>query len=193
MLLEKVAGAKWLSQFYLAGGTSLALQLGHRLSIDFDFFTDKTFSTQKIIQHLSKVGKVSIQDESTGTLNLFLDQIKLSFLLYPYPLIHSTHDFNQAKLASIDDIAAMKLIAIAQRGTKKDFIDMWILLKNGWNLTLIFETLEKKFSKTKYNKAHLLKSLAYFEDAEGDAEPQMLIPFSWEAAKEDLLKAALKL
>ena len=81
MLLEKVAGAKWLSQFYLAGGTSLALQLGHRLSIDFDFFTDKTFSTQKIIQHLSKVGKVSIQDESTGTLNLFLDQIKLSFLL----------------------------------------------------------------------------------------------------------------
>ena len=87
----------------------------------------------------------------------------------------------------------MKLIAVSQRGTKKDFIDLYCLLHLGWNLPSMFEALDLKFSKVQYSKLHILKSLSFFSDADLDPEPKMLVPFKWEQCKEELSVACRKM
>ena len=89
-------------------------------------------------------------------------------------------------LAALSDIACMKLIAVSQRGTKKDFIDVYELIQSGMNLTSQFDALERKFSDVSYNKLSILKSLTYFVDAEGDAMPKMLKPYGWDEVKTEL-------
>ena len=89
-------------------------------------------------------------------------------------------------LAALSDIACMKLIAVSQRGTKKDFIDVYELIQSGMNLTSQFDALERKFSSVSYNKLSILKSLTYFVDAENDAMPKMHKPYGWEDVKKEL-------
>jgi predicted nucleotidyltransferase component of viral defense system len=119
--------------------------------------------------------------------------VKFSFFLYRHPTLIEPHKYKSLQIASIDDIAVMKLIAISQRGTKKDFVDLWMILEQGYNLTLLFEFMDRKFEGTKYNKANILKSLTFFEDAESDPDPIMLIAESWQLIRRDLTKAALRL
>lgn len=185
-LWAKLSGAKWLDSFYLAGGTALALQLNHRESVDFDFFSASEFNNTFIQKKLSELGKLEILSTLPGTINGILASVKISFFHYPYETLSPPQDFDGLPIASLSDIACMKLIAVSQRGTKKDFIDVYELIQSGMNLSAQFDALERKFSKVAYNKLSILKSLTYFADAESDMMPKMHKSYGWEDVKREL-------
>jgi len=113
--------------FYLAGGTGLALQIGHRYSNDFDFFTDQNFNNESIKQILASVGTFQLFQDKEGTVEGSVNNTRLSFFHYPYPLIDETIFVGRLELASILDIALMKLSALSSRGSRKDFVDLYFL------------------------------------------------------------------
>lgn len=181
------------SRFYLAGGTALALQLGHRDSIDFDFFTEESFDPEALHQELLPVfagHEVTITQAAPGTLSLLLDSsIRLSFLSYPYPLVAVTVDTPDLRLASIIDIGAMKLSAIVSRSTLKDYVDLYVILQY-FKLSELLEAAQQKFPSLDVNV--ILKALVYFEDIEDE-------PITFEVGKEvsqpvlkDFLRAAVR-
>ena len=113
---------EFIRQTYLAGGSSLALQLGHRKSIDFDFFTEEGLDLKKVKKLMQSIGVYKSESETPKTLVGEFNRIKFSLFHYPYKLIDETNQFGGINLANIRDIAAMKLAAITDRGTKKDYI-----------------------------------------------------------------------
>jgi predicted nucleotidyltransferase component of viral defense system len=171
--------------FYLAGGTSLALQIGHRQSEDLDFFTQSEILPARITEQLQNIGELSVSQEESRTINAVLNDVKVSFLSYPYPLAYPLIELDGRLLADERDIAAMKLSAIAGRGAKKDFFDIFFLLQK-YSLREMIGFFETMFIKKQYNQIHLLKSLMYFEDAEHDPDPIMLIPTSWNEVKDSI-------
>lgn len=175
--------------FYLAGGTGLALQLGHRLSVDLDWFSAKPFSAAKLKKELSRLGKLEVTGEEPGTLHGVLDGVKVSFFHYEYKLLFPFVDDDGIKIADARDIAAMKLDTISSRGSKKDFIDLYFLLQD-YSLDDIIGFFEKKYSGIKYNKIHILKSLAYFENADREPMPIMLKRVGWNSVKKAIITAA---
>lgn len=185
-VLEKVEAVSSLrDRFYLAGGTSLAIQLGHRKSIDLDWFSKENFSNNDIKEKLSSLGVFILTSESEGTIHGMLDQVKISILHYKYDLMFPLINFGNIKLADERDIAAMKIDAVSSRGSKKDFIDLYFLLKK-YSLSEVIGFFEKKYSGITYNRLHILKSLSYFSDADMEPTPEMLNPLDWERVKEHL-------
>lgn len=151
--------------FYLAGGTALALQIGHRDSVDFDFFSQENIDTEKLFSRLKEIFSnqeiIKIQEEK-NTLTVLVDKdIKISFFSYDYKLFKEKHDEENIFLASIEDIACMKLSAILSRATNKDYIDLYYILKN-YSLKELLFLAKKKFPDIDTNL--ILKSLVYFED-----------------------------
>ena len=116
-LLEKTG---LIDDAYLAGGTALALQIGHRISYDLDFFAATEFDRNEVLQKLTKVN-FRLEQESWGTLLGRLGKTKLSFFVYQYPLIGKTLKYKNVTIASLGDLAAMKIAAISSRGTKREF------------------------------------------------------------------------
>lgn len=171
-----------VSEFYLAGGTALALELGHRISVDLDFFCIEDFSTREIIDRLKNKGSLNITSQDKDTLNGSLDDVKISFFKYPYNLLFSTKEYQGVKLADERDIAAMKILAISDRGSKKDFVDLFVLLKM-YKLQDILKFFNEKYKDYNYNMLHILKSLTYFFDADLDLEPVYINPISWSEVK----------
>ncbi|MDD3711642.1 MAG: nucleotidyl transferase AbiEii/AbiGii toxin family protein [Patescibacteria group bacterium] len=153
------------SDFYLAGGTGLALQLGHRDSVDFDYFSSQDIDTKKLFTTVKEVFKghkiIKVQEEK-NTLTVFIDNnIKLSFFTYKYKLLEKLINEPYFKIASIIDIACMKLAAIVSRATNKDYIDLYFILKEK-SLRDILGKLNRKIPELDINL--VLKSLVYFED-----------------------------
>lgn len=166
------------NKFYLGGGTGLALQIGHRYSYDFDFFSITEFNNDVIKKYLVQLGKFSLFQESKGTLEGVINKTRISFLYYNYPLLSPVIYFNNIRLASINDIAAMKISALSGRGSRKDFIDLYYLKDHfSWDKLLNF--FKKKYKGTGYNIYHIIKSLAYFEQAEHEPMPRMILSCSW--------------
>lgn len=153
--------------FYLAGGTGLALQLGHRDSVDFDFFSLKEIDTKKLFLRIKDIFKghsIKKVQDLKNTLTVFIDEdIKLSFFTYDYQLIDKLIDEPYFKIASIKDIACMKLSAIVSRASNKDYIDLYYILQE-ISLKEILKCLEKKMPELEINL--VLKSLIYFKDIE---------------------------
>ncbi|KKT74574.1 MAG: hypothetical protein UW69_C0031G0002 [Microgenomates group bacterium GW2011_GWA2_44_7] len=127
--LEILKQFSWLNNFYLAGGSALAIQLAHRLSFDLDFFTDKPFDQNKIDDDLRNIPSYKLDRFAQDTLLGLLEKTKISFFKVPYPLISRPLSFRSIRLAAIPDIAAMKLDAIGSRGTKRDFVDLYFIAK----------------------------------------------------------------
>lgn len=188
--LKKIGEIKGLGSFYLAGGTALALQLGHRKSIDLDWFSKKHFLTTEIKNKLKELGKLKVDEERKDTLNCSLDGIRLSFFEYPYkilfPFVKYDKDIN---LADKRDIACMKIDAISSRGAKKDFVDIYFLLKE-FSMKEILKFFEKKYEGIDYNNLHILKSLTYFEEAEKEPMPFMIKDVSWKDIKKQITEKA---
>jgi len=182
LLLAKLAKSGLMKNFYLAGGTALALQYGHRKSIDLDWFSQDSFSTVKLKMALAKIGKIIIDSEEKDTLNLNLNGIKISFLGYPYKLLFPCLKWGGIKVADYRDIACMKLDAVSSRGSKKDFIDLYFFLKDH-SLSDLLKLFDKKYKGIQYNKLHILKSLIYFIDADSEPMPVMLKKISWPEVK----------
>lgn len=155
--------------FYLAGGTSLALQIGHRDSVDFDFFSKENINTKELFERLRKIFKghklLKIQDEP-NTLTVLIDEsIKISFFTYKYKLIDKIVSDENLTCASIQDIACMKLSTITGRASNKDYIDLYFIL-NLFSLSNLLEKAREKYPELDTNL--ILKSLVYFEDITED-------------------------
>lgn len=188
-LLEMLSGETFMKDFYLAGGTGLALYLGHRQSFDFDFFIPKDFNTSQIINILTVLGKYERGNEEKNTINGLLNGVRVSFLGYKYGIIDEFSHLNSIRLAGIRDIASMKLEAIAGRGSKKDFVDMFFLLKH-FSLDEIFSFHALKYGVGLNNQYHHLKSLIYFKDADEEAMPLMTRPLNWDKVKKHIASCA---
>ena len=151
--------------FYLAGGTALALWLGHRDSVDFDFFTLKSFDTNSLFEQLRDIFQghklVKIQDEKDTITVIVDDEIKISFMTYRYKLLEDLRDEPFLRLAGVRDIACMKLSAIVGRASNKDYIDLFFILRKH-ALSEILADAERKFPQLDRNL--ILKSIVYFAD-----------------------------
>lgn len=183
-IFVKLAKLKQIGQFYLAGGTACALHYGHRYSHDLDFFTEKTFDHLKLADDIAKLGKFQVDTLEEETLLGHLDDVKVSFFRYRYPLIAKTKRYTGVFIADVPDLAAMKIEAIGSRGKKRDFIDLYVITHNTrWPLDKSVKHFQKKYTKLDLNIAHALKSLIYFQDADEDEMPEMILPIKWQDVK----------
>lgn len=182
-LLKHLMNVDCLKKFDLVGGTSLALQIGHRNSIDIDLFGESQIEEEDFLSILNTFGKVITIKKSSHLLVASVNNIKVDIVNYKYPVLEKSTMIDGIRFASKQDIAAMKLNAIAGRGSKKDFIDLYFLL----SLYSLEEMIN--FYQRKYYDGSVflvLKSLTYFDDADIEVEPLMHVPFSWEACKDTI-------
>ena len=188
-LLQELSGLDFLNDFSLAGGTSLALQLGHRISIDLDFFTLVEFDPEELLDQLRQSYKINNASLSTNTLSLYIrsnkKNIKVEFLRHNYKLLKKIQIVNNIRLYAIEDIAAMKLNAVANRGSKKDFYDIYQLLHK-FSITELLDLFKEKYKSS--NAFTVIKSLNYFEDADMEPDPMSLIDVDWNIIKKRLSK-----
>jgi hypothetical protein len=179
-LLKELMALPELSDFYLVGGTALALQIGHRKSIDLDLFCDSAvaFDQDTIIQVMPQPFTEFARSEVF--LGIHIREVKCDFVKYPFPRIDPLVIREEVRMASMIEIAAMKLWAITRRGSKKDFIDLYFLLKR-YSLKEMFDFFRKKFPSVE--SLMVIRSLTWFEDAEEDLDPVMMDTTSWETIK----------
>jgi hypothetical protein len=130
--------------FYMAGGTALALQIGHRQSEDFDFFSDREYSNETLKIQLNRIGAFHLFQDSPGTLEGRIDETRVTFLYYPYPRLEKGVTFESIGLASLLDIALMKLSAVSSRGSRKDFIDLYFL-RNTYPVEDVSASFDRKY------------------------------------------------
>ena len=177
----------FLESFYLSGGTALSLQIGHRESEDLDFFSREPFNPLKIQQQLTGFGKLTDVEIAAGTLNAYLNGVKLQFLEYPFDLIEQCPNWEGVNLSSVLDIGCTKLQTVGMRGSKKDLIDVYFLLEV-FSLTELFNAMQKKYKNIEYSQTHILKSLVYFADAELQPLPKMHKVVEWNEVKKKLVE-----
>lgn len=188
-LLKELSAVPEFSALRLVGGTSLALQYGHRTSIDLDFFgifdVDVAFS-----DILRRYGQLTVIKESSRIKVYLLDGVKVDFVYYDFPWLAPSLEAEGLTLATPPDIAAMKVNAIEGRGSKKDFIDLYYLLKH-YTLQEILDFYQQKYPEHSVFRA--LMSMSYFEDAEMQPMPRMLGEVSWVEMKQSILSEVKKL
>ncbi len=156
--------AAFKNRFYLAGGTALALQIGHRDSVDFDFFAPDSIDTNALFAECSNLftGRVIVKtQEEKNTLGILVDGVQITHMSFPYPLVSDLVVEPNISLASLEDIACMKFSAITSRSAMKDYIDIFFLLKE-FALSELLEKTAQKFPSLDQNL--ILKSLVYFDD-----------------------------
>ena len=192
-IVRRLVADGCLQTWTLAGGTGLALQLGHRYSEDLHFFSSETFETDALIKRLSHVGPLSIQSRSSATLHAVLESLRVSFLGMEAPLVYPGTPYRGLTLADPRDVAVMKLVAIGGRGSRKDFVDLYFYLQAGGSLESTLALARRRFQRIDYNEYHLLKSLVYFEDAETEPLPRMLRKASWPAIKKRIVAEVQRL
>lgn len=166
------------NRFYVAGGTGLALQIGHRYSHDFDFFSNTEFNNDVIIKELTQLDEFKLFQEFRGTLEGTVKNTRITLLYYNYPLLKTVIRFETITLASLIDIAVMKISALSARGSRKDFIDLYFL-RDYFSWEELIPAFKEKYKETGYNVYHIIKSLSYFKEAEQEPMPQMIRACSW--------------
>ena len=178
----------WLgkSNWYLAGGTALALQVGHRQSVDLDFFTSKrNFSGAELLDNFfdNSAWKTTINRKNTIYGELL--KAKVSFIAYPFFIPKQNFiQYGSIKILHQIDIAVMKIIAISQRGRKRDFFDLYWCAKNIEPLENSIKRLKTQYPSVAHDYHHILKSLVYFADAESDPNPEIFFKIRWEDVKD---------
>ncbi len=170
---------------YLAGGSALALQLDHRQSYDLDFFSQKEFNVEQLVElWQNKIPKTTFTAAGWQTIQGKFGDTDISLFFYSYPLLEKTEVFNTVQIASVADICAMKIETISGRGKKRDFFDLYtICQKMQWSLMQAVELNVKKYSQRRDTLAHNLKSLTYFVDADQDSERIQLSDTQWQKVK----------
>lgn len=172
-LLNQLMQDEKLSPFFLVGGTSLALQIGHRLSIDLDLFTEKPFDAPALRDYLVRAYHFNTTSISDNTVLGFLQDVKVDFIAHQYKLIEPLIEYRNMRLLSMLDIGAMKLNAIGQNGQRqKDFYDIYCLLER-MPLSSLLEAYTIKYPRS--STLIPLRGLTYFEEIRFDIEPPMLL------------------
>lgn len=188
-LLREIQSIEYLKKHFLVGGTSLALQIGHRISVDLDLFAHHDTNVSEVIDHISHLGRIRIVNQSKRILNLFIGDVKVDFVSYRYHYLNPPIEKDNLRLASIEDIAAMKISAITGRGSKKDFVDLFFLLKS-ITLPEIMDLFKMKYPES--TDFLVYKSLCYFEDADIEPMPKMLKEVDWQFVKSSLVEEVRK-
>lgn len=161
-LIRRFMADPMLSQFCLAGGTAIALKLGHRKSIDIDLFTDKNFHAGHLAEYLNKAYKAEVSRVDGNTINCFAEGIKVDLLAHKYPLVFLPVHIEGIRMWSVPDIAAMKLEAIKDNGSRlKDFVDVYFLLEHS-PLKDMLDSHSKKYGTEKVELVQ--KALLYHAD-----------------------------
>jgi len=181
-LLPRLAPLARQHGFYLAGGTALALQIGHRRSVDFDWFREDPIDDPLRLAADLRGPDFRLQTDRVerGTLHGRASGVRVSFLEYRYPLVRPLREIEGLRLAALEDIAAMKLAAVAQRGSKKDFVDVFALGRH-FGLGDMLAFYREKFGVE--DVGHVLVALAYFDDADRERMPLLLQRKSWPDVK----------
>ena len=184
-LLRNIQAQPELSDTRLVGGTALALQLGHRKSIDLDIFGlwDTSLELGEIF---SRCGQVHVEHTTKLIRTYFVESVKVDIVPYSYKWLEPVISNENIRIAAISDIAAMKLEEVNNRGSKKDFMDVAFLLEH-FSLRELMGLYREKYPAS--NEYMILRSLVYFDDAEAEPMPVMLKPLTWEAAKERICDA----
>jgi predicted nucleotidyltransferase component of viral defense system len=193
-VLRSISTALSETDFYLAGGTALALLEGHRVSADLDLFSPSFDDPEAAHMTIKEAHPEAVVTSiSPRTLYLHIQGTTVSLFGYSYPLIASLlqPDESLLPLASREDVVAMKLAAIASRGSKKDFIDLWLLVTRYWPLPECLELYRKKFEAR--DIGHVVRSLTYFDDADEEPPLRLLIDIDWEEIKRDLVSRVREL
>ena len=181
-LLKELMALDVLAEFNLVGGTALALQFGHRKSIDLDFF-GRTIDKSKLLLSLQNYKDFQfIDDGAHWALFCYINDIKVDFVSYPYELLHQPIAVNGIRMAHFKDIAAMKINAMLNRGTKKDFWDIAELL-NHMSIDEIISQFEKMYPASRL-LISVPQAMVYFEDAENSPDPVSLNGMSWSDVKD---------
>lgn len=167
----------------IVGGTALALQIGHRKSVDLDFF-GHIADTEVVIEELRSIGNLTILKSSAHIHIFVLNNVKIDIVDYSYKWLSDFIECDGIRLADLNDIAAMKLAAITGRGTKKDFIDLYFLSER-YTLPQMLSFYREKYPDG--SDFMVLKSLSYFDDADPDPLPYMFRAVTWEDVKSRVL------
>lgn len=185
-LLRTIMQCHEFENLRLVGGTALALQLGHRKSIDLDLFGEINFENIDKTKAFSNFEKVTVLKKSKN-INIFsINDIKVDFVNYSYPWLQKQLLIDKIRLADIEDITAMKLAAITGRGRRKDFIDIYFLLQEFHFHDMLNFYKKKYFDGSEYL---VLKSLTYFDDAENDLDVEMIKNVAWSKIKSHILNS----
>ena len=184
-LLRQIGQQQFVSRFYLAGGTALALQLGHRRSVDFDFFSEldqvKPDTHQEILRALDSL-KPQVMEKAFGNFVLSVGGISVGFFDYGYPLVGQGVRVENVALASLFDIGLMKMDALASRGSRKDFYDLYFVAQQ-IPLDELLEKSKRKYPLYRDFPLMFLKYVVLFDNADRDVQPDMIIPVEWSAVK----------
>jgi predicted nucleotidyltransferase component of viral defense system len=183
--LEHVGRQPFARRFYLAGGTALALRIGHRRSIDLDFFSDTdellTESRRAIVAALAPLGAAVVED-TTGNLLLRLSGFHVAFLSYGYPLVAPPDTVAGIAVAGLVDLGLMKLDALISRGSRKDFYDLYFILQ-GMALEELLALGKPKYAAARDFEVMALASLVLFDNADRDHQPDLLVDVPWPDVK----------
>lgn len=190
-LLKKISEVVSIGNYYMIGGTALSLQLGLRESYDFDFCVKDEFNNELLLKELKSIGDVEVIQNQKGTCDILLNGVQVSFFYYPNKVIKDfikVEEMSKLKLASILDIAVMKLVAIGGRGAKKDFFDLYnIIEKCNINIDELVNGLIQKCGNN-VNYVNIIMGLSYFEDAEDEILPNTFVDYNWENIKKFFIK-----
>ncbi|MBX2944980.1 MAG: nucleotidyl transferase AbiEii/AbiGii toxin family protein [Cyclobacteriaceae bacterium] len=189
-LIQRLQSLDFLVDFYLVGGTALALQIGHRNSIDIDLFSRETFNSNQFIGQLQAKFTLEVTFEATNTLLTFIEHIKVDFITHNYPLINPPKEEEGIRFLSLPDIAAMKLNAISNSGKRlKDFIDIYFLLEH-FSMSEMIEFYTIKYPN--FNPLIALRAVSYFDDIDPSVDPPKLpVKLSLEKIKKRISQSVL--
>ena len=184
-LLKWAGQQDFISPFYLAGGTALALQMGHRKSVDLDFFsqTDEVHerTRQRIISAAAERDGQVIENVD-GNLVLLVDDVRVGFFSYGYKLLEPFEDLENVNAASMLDIGLMKLDAVIGRGSRKDFFDLYVIAEQ-YPLEELLQAGARKYPTSRDFALMAVESFILFENAERDVQPELMIDVTWDEVR----------
>lgn len=186
-LLKDLSAHPALQQFSLVGGTALALRFGHRRSIDFDFFTPEAFDVEDLAETLTReVAGFEATGMNKIGLNAKVGGLKVDFVAYRYPLLAKPETLEGIRMFRLEDIVGMKLSAITNRGARKDFYDLHALIQH-LGVDALIDIYKRKYPS--HDAMIVLRSMIYFDDAEDDNDPELLMEQDWDEVKEAIREA----
>jgi predicted nucleotidyltransferase component of viral defense system len=191
LVLTGFSQSEFGDRFYLAGGTALALQIGHRISVDLDFFSpaEDIPSIRPRLEKSLAAFQITLADSAWGNLVYLANSVRVGFYGYGFPLVAPLVEMEGARLASIEDIALMKLDALLSRATRKDFYDLYFVCQN-IPLQHLFNLAPHKYPSVRDFEAQVTKRLVYFENAESESDPLLLDQIKWSTVKEFFIQQA---
>lgn len=183
-VLALLGRSEFIRQSCLGGGTALALQLGHRVSRDLDFFTPVEFDEHLLLPHLKDIADFRLEKITWRTIRGRYGDVLFSIFHYDYPALFPPVKFGEIRVVETRDIGAMKIAAIAARGAKRDFFDLYFICREVIGLGDLLQLYDDKYRNLSADAVHIIKSLAYFDDAEEDEDPDLLKKADWREVKD---------